>query len=499
MEKFILERRGDNYWIYTPSMKKQMLIHAYKFLETEYKNFGYDTKEEFIYAYAKRELTLEEKYEIDKLKNYEHKIDGYKTKLLNDKKMMVREQIKEKHGNLFYKEREKIVKRAINNPSGKAIRWRYLKDLKVDEIESLKRKLKLKKRDIRKIINKIEIDEEFQTIKELFEYFGSLIDPMDYINGLSVIEWTECPIIKGHTSHLKIYKDKYKILSSNPKTQAGVMFDLIDLFTIYNIDMFQVIDRIGIKVKEYEIIKEEQAKLAKEKKRFRKMFRDIQNKNIANKYPTLSKHMKSLLDVYIKLLEQGVVNARHTGQLKNGKCVYFTSIRDLVEAFEEEGITVKKSSIGNKINMLCCLGLLEKVFTKELPVGLRPDKKKVYRQKDWYNNNYFILPDVNFEEIEKIAILLKDGNITLRNFSKKAVKEVFGQEMVDKVFQSRKAKLKNNDEKVTADSIEDTKQIASNKNEGNDDYDYEEAFNDCDCLSNDGSSDNEIYREEWML
>ncbi|MCT4594186.1 MAG: hypothetical protein N4A57_07965 [Anaeromicrobium sp.] len=437
MDKYVIEERDNIYVLHNLVKSTQKTIKKYMFFN-RYKEFGFKSKDDFIFNYIQKNITTEQREKIDELMKQENKLIGYKRKKSNEKKMKIREEIKEKHGNLLYKEREKLVKRASKNPSGRAIRMRLLKDLKDDEIKALKRKLKLKKKDIKDIIKKIEIDEdEFETIQEVYKYFGGMVDPMDYIEGLK-INWMDCSIIKGNTALISIYNDKYKILSSNLKKEECLAFDLIDLFGLYNIDIFQIIEMKELKVKGYEQIKAGQKKLEDERKRYKKMIKEIQSKKIGNKYPKLSKYLKNIIDVYIKLLEKGIENINHTGQFLGDKGIYFVSIRDLVKLFNDEGIKIEKSSVCNKINLLCCLGLIEKVFAWSLPVALIPDDKKVYKAKDWYDNNYFILPKVDFKEVEKIALILKENNITLRNFNKKTVEEVFGQDMVDRIFQKTK-------------------------------------------------------------
>jgi len=457
MEKYKVNKRGENYHILFLDERKRATEKAYKFFEN-YSDFGFSSKEEFIYAYVKRLLDKQQKERIESLIAHENKIEGYKTKLINEKKMQIRKHINEKHGNLLYTEREKLVERAVENPSGRAIKWRFLKDLNEKEIKSIKRKLILKKKDIKAIIEKIEIDEDFETVNELYAYFSGIIDPMDYLN--LKIKWNECPIIAGNTAVLVIYNDKYKIMSSNLKKEEGIAFDLLDLFKLYGIDMYKIIEMKGLKVTEYEKIKQGQALLYSEKKRLMDIKKKMNNKKVLNQYPKLNKYLKTIWSVYNKIIDEGLKNINHFD--KNGRVVFFASRRHLSKILlEEDNIKIGDRKVSDKINILCAVGLLKKVFIEEIPAELHPDRnekaKKIRKYKPEINDcNYFIIPEtIDLNDAEAIVIKLIENSINQSNFTWRNVASVLGREVADSIFQKTYKKVEKNIQQE--ETIEDSK------------------------------------------
>ncbi|MGF7058706.1 hypothetical protein [Brassicibacter mesophilus] len=457
MNKYKIEKRDNHYHIYFIDKRSWATTKAYTFFEN-YSDFGFGSKEDFIYAYVKRQLDKQQKERIEGLIAHENKIEGYKTKLLNDKKMEIRNHIKEKHGNLLYAERERLVERAITNISERAIKWRFLKDLNEKEIKSLKRKLLLKKKDIKAIIEKIEIDESFETVKEVYSYFSAIIDPMDYLD--LKIDWGECPIIAGNTAILVIYDDKYKIMSSNLKKEEGIAFDLLDLFQLYNIDMYKIIEMKGLKVKEYEKIKQGQVLLDLEKNRLLDVKKKMNNKRVLNQYPKLYKYLKTIWSVYNKVLDEGLKNINHFD--KDGRAVFFASRRHLSKILlDEDNLKISDRKVGDKINILCAVGLLKKVFIEEIPVELHPDRNEKTKRTRIYKPemndcNYFIIPEtIDLKDAEAIVIKFIENSINQSNFTYRNIASVLGREVADSIFQKTYKKAKKNIQEE--ETIEDYK------------------------------------------
>ncbi|WP_425449740.1 hypothetical protein, partial [Dethiothermospora halolimnae] len=245
------------YMIIDHTTRTQNFIKDYDFFN-EFEEYGFRTIEDFVKAFVYGEIDKDimeqlkekmraENVEQEKKENLQRKKEGYKKKLRKEKKEQLIKKYKEKYPDKGYGE---IIKMAIAKVDNK-VDWKFYIRLTDKEKKSLKRKMILKKKDIKAFIEDIALEEdEFETIKQVYNYVSEEINFRNYFNITYVI--ADCPFIKGHKSVLNKYQNFYKVMSFNPKKQEGVIFNIWDLLDSYNIDIFNFIKMKKLKVDEVE-------------------------------------------------------------------------------------------------------------------------------------------------------------------------------------------------------------------------------------------------------
>lgn len=436
--------KSINKWIIiNTEIREQKFTKDYKFFD-EYKKYEFDTIEDFIinYVYEKidkgtmrtlKNKAMKEDEKKEKQKNLKRKKDGYKKKLRKEEKEKTIKELQEKHPDLKYSE---IIKIAIAKVDNK-VNWKFYIRLTEKEKKSLKRKMILKKKDIKQFIQDIDLEEdEFETIKQVYNYVAGEVNFRNYLDIKYLIG--DCPLIKGYKSVVNKYDDFYKIMSFNPKKREGIILNIWDLFDLYNINVFDFIRIKNLKVKEVEEYNEKMKILKKEKKRYDKVIKQIDCMN--NKNPEIYKYLKKHLDTLKLIITEGKNNICSTKYLReDNKAIFFASVRYL-----EKNCKIKFQTISKKINLFCVLGILSKEFNP---------KNMNYDNNYSYDINYLVLNDIDWKEVKKRIDILKENKITLRDVSFKTISEILGQELAENIFQKRKAKEKKIDNENSSNII----------------------------------------------
>ncbi|WP_425449501.1 hypothetical protein, partial [Dethiothermospora halolimnae] len=339
----------DKWIIINTEIREQKFTKDYKFFY-EYKKYGFDTIEDFIKAFVYKEIdkgmmrtlkdrAIEEDAEKEKEENLKRKKEGYKKKLRKERKEKLIKQYKQKYPD---KKHYEIMEMAIAKVDNK-VNWKFYINLTYKEKKSLKRKMRLKKKDIKAFIEDISLEEnEFETIKQVYDYISGEVNFRDYFNITYITG--DCPLIEGYKSVINKFDDFYKIMSFNPKKQEGIIFNIWDLLDSYNIDIFNFIKMKKLKVdevEEYNRRKKEYNKklkqLDKEKKRYRKLLDKIEKRTLQNRYPILFNYLKPHMEELKFLLKLGIDNIKTVKQLdKDNNVVFFASRRYLVNIYQKK-------------------------------------------------------------------------------------------------------------------------------------------------------------------
>lgn len=450
-QQYQVKKSGNRYCIFSPKGLK--FVDAYP-LFLKFHEFGYKRVAEFVIDYSNNTLPahIKSRYkveidEFDKKRRYENKIEGFKKKLRKEEIMKIRAELKEKYPDLKYSERELMIAELIKEPEKKkVIDWKFVNQLNIDELQQLKSLLRMDKPKIYSILDSITIDTEyrFATVKSVYDYLN------DYTNLSEIFSipelWVECPFLKGHRSLISIKNYVDRVMSFNVETKKGYIFNLFDLFGLYDIEIGEIIKRKEIKVDVIEYTMSQLEKLKNERARIKSVISSIENDKITE-YRTLCRYLKPHLSFYKDIVSIAVENVISTNYLNNeGKAVFFASTRYVSDRLKN----ITYQNVAKKINILCVLGLLNKCSNKKLPASLTG-----YENGREYDINYLTIPEIDFQETERRAEILSNNKITERNFSRTKIAALFGEEFASTIFQSRKEKSRLEEEFIDTRIIEE--------------------------------------------
>lgn len=121
-----------------------------------------------------------------------------------------------------------------------------------------------------------------------------------------------------------------------------------------------------------------------------------------------------------------------TDYFSDGKAIVFRSLRmlqdDMVKYTGSE--TIKR--IADRINLLCAIGVLEKVKMEDLP------EKMQYENGEIYDCNYYRLPGWNIREIESRSRILVEQGIRIGSVTKERIESSLGYDIAQAVFNEAK-------------------------------------------------------------
>lgn len=273
--------------------------------------------------------------------------------------------------------------------------------------------------------------ESGQTQGNLFEVLRE-IDLTMFFKGVSALDKPfECLLVKGR--HAWIHKnDKGHYRYYSRKNTSIFSFDIIDLLSIFrNESKNQVLNFIQEKWE----VDGFTPWYAEQKQKYddnRKLLNEVkQNKD---KYPYLHKIVKKhwgfieILNDFASEKIMGQDNAVHN------QSVFFISNNYLKETyFPDRSI----STVNNLINLFCVLGFMSKVPKEQLPKALLK-KAEVYFKVKKVNNytSYYLMH--NWEDVidgaELRAKILFDNRIYYHRITKKVIKELFGEDFMEKIY-----------------------------------------------------------------
>lgn len=380
----------------------------------QHKDFGYSTKAEFIIAYNMRTVSSDEEETIDKAIKAENRRKAYHEKMKLIEIKTLAKELRYEHPELTWDERMDLASTELYDRD-QNISWKFLKSLSNNKIRSI-RYQKLDKRFIQFVK---PLDTTYKTLAEFYRDFRIKFDWSAF--ELSNTEWSHCRILKGNTA---IIGNHNRILSYNSFSREGFIFDAFDVLNLlFSMSLDDVLEMLNIKVIQYDTFRAEQ-----------RHYKTILNTlDVMSELPNIKR--LGVMDVYKVLLEKGL-DKMHSKNFVNDKSVFYYSITAIIK---ELGIQETKSTIvkvGAKINLLCSLGLIKKLFRNELPESL------IFENGKGYDNNYFVVPELDFDSIKANATTLKAFKVGAHNISFKVISEVFSLDYAKGIFNQLKEKAK---------------------------------------------------------
>ncbi|NYB73502.1 hypothetical protein HZF24_05050 [Sedimentibacter hydroxybenzoicus DSM 7310] len=431
----ITEKTAEQWTISDTLQGRTYFIYNYSFFN-KYKDYGYANINAFVEEYFFNKIDKDLRGKLEIIKKKEDKEDGirrrnesYIKKLKKEQIIRLKAELREEHPYMTDKEIEKMAY-DIRDTKHK-INWQYLNKMDEQEISVLKKRLKLKKRDIAKIIDAFELEEnEFQTTRD-FIIYARKINISNLFNAKNILNnYGECPFIKNNKCVITVRKQHFKILSFDPDEKAGIAFDLFDLLSLYGIGIMDLIRIKNIVITTYNEylteIEKVNEQLTNEKKRFKRILKEIKklDKNNRAIYNYLKNHL-TFLEIIIKEGEERICSTKYLQE--DGKAIFFNSCRYLGKKYN-----TRYQKVSEEINLLCVLGILSKItdMTEDI----------VHNYEHDYNINYLVLNDLNWDIVEERIKVLKENKITPKNINFNSIKNVFGEDLVEQVFQKKKDK-----------------------------------------------------------
>lgn len=397
-------------WIEEDGQTYQATGTYYPFFQ-QFKKNGYDTEIAFILAVHKGQE------DVKKLIANYNRAQGYKKKLAMQRIEQLIPVIKSQDPHLSdRKAEEEAYKKYCEEVDRWSVNWTRLNQLDSETIKSLKRKKAMTVADFKESISLADFKgAEFQTIGDFMACFS--YESYD-LNGCG---WLPCPFIKGHLAKIK----KGAVLSFNHKTKEGFVFDIIDLAELlFNMKRKHFFKHIGCCVIDFEMWQSEID-------RYHQAIKRIGYLRQRADYPYMNRLLDEVWDFFAEFLRisKGLIA---TDYFLDGKAVVFRSLRliqdDMVRFTGRE--TVKR--IADRVNLLCAVGLLEKVKMEDLPENLQ------YENGEVYDCNYYRLPEWNIRTIESRSQILVEQGIRIGSVTKERVEKALGYDIAQAVFNEAK-------------------------------------------------------------
>lgn len=360
----------------------------------EYARFGYKNRDEFVIDIHNHNNTNSP---INKAFRAFRKSEGYKQKRLKIEARTLANELKDEHPTLSFSERYDMAWDMLAD-RGKKITWKYLKEVSDSKLKSIRHQ-KLNKVISTKIPT---LNKHFRTLKDFYETLRLEFDWS--VLGLSNEDWTFCTVLKGNSA---IIGTGNRLVSYNNISREGFILDGFDMMNLlFNMSLSDVLIATNCSVDEYELYQSE-------KQYYQKILASIDTL-----YFNPAIRRTGALDVFEEIVAFGISKI-NTINFKGSKNVFFYSIKHILENMDIVENKANIAKIGNKLNMLCAVGLLQKVMGKDIPESL------YFNNGKGYDNNYFIVPNFDIQEVEKMATKLRSNHIGLHNISFKTVSEAF--------------------------------------------------------------------------
>lgn len=388
-----------------------------------YSDYTYATKEELIIAHHYELLDSIEEEKLERAIKAQNRREAYAEKKKLEEIKTLAKELKFSRPELSYEERMDLAAAELFERNRK-ISWKYLNGLPSEKIRSI-RYQKLEKKFLRFVK---PLNSKYRTLKEFYSDFRLKFNWSSV--GLSNSEWSYCRILKGN---MALVGNHNRVLSYNNFSREGFIFDAFDVLSIlFNMSLDDILDLLNIKISEYETFRTEQ-------RHYKTILRTLDLIGDIKDIKRLA-----LIDVYRVLITKGL-EKMNSKNFKNDKAVFFYSITAILKELGLQETKSNISKIGNKINLLVTLGLINKVFRTELPQSL------IFENGKGYDNNYFIVPELDFKLIKEKAAILRENQVGAHNISFRVISEVFTIDFAKTIFNQLKEK--------TVKAIQDIKKV----------------------------------------
>lgn len=443
---------------------------AYQDWFQDYKKYGYSTETQFVRAFMENKLGIPEiinfyvgyeNYLIEREKERKNeeirktkvmptdtpeqrKKAGYK-KLLTyqktDKMRALKRKLKNRYKDIYeidsfgqiHKQDANYITAELNEllETKTLIVWEYINKAHPATLKELKDKLIISYEDMAKVISNIDIKKEFETVQEIYDTLEKI--NLKAIFNLSTIQWIRCPFIDGNKAILNIDENGvHKVFSFNPESEKGIVFNLINILSLYDISVFKIAELKNIEILESKI------RLQGEVTKYEELLSKIKQEEFLCKYPNLHGYLKNYWWFLEELLNIGLERIKRITFLKkNYKLTFYYSTKEISSYLQSNNKrTMNYSKVAKVINIFCILGFFSKEFS--------PDFKFHGKEKKAKDINYLKAEYVDWEYADEKARILYENKINSKTITKALIGDIFGDYFAERIFVPLRIEKANN-------------------------------------------------------
>lgn len=294
------------------------------------------------------------------------------------------------------------------------ISYKYLKNLNEEEIQNLKSNLNISADKAESVLSSFDV-ENTKKLKQFYSKFRTGFNWADFGLQLGVFKYNTIledfsGVIAGHN----------RIILINQAEGIGYIFDAFDLFNIlFDMDLEKILTTTNAKCKEFNAYKKEasfyeEALLIEEKL----------SEASLNMFEKAS-------DVYYALVKKGQ-QVMNSNNFMNEKLVFTYPIKMICEDLDLEINQQNISVVADKINILCSMNIISKVFKDELL--LNKMGHIVHETGKGYDCNYFMIKPFDFKMIDTLSRTLRRAKIRVKHISSSVIGKVLGKLFADEIF-----------------------------------------------------------------
>lgn len=230
-----------------------------------------------------------------------------------------------------------------------------------------------------------------------------------------------------------------RYFSKNPETKEFFYLDIINIVEIIYDCSFAYGFLKTMKILNIATREEEWKEVEREKYRHNIEVTEFAELKMQVEYPLLYLLIKKQLPILDRLNNIGQARIVTMEESVEGDAIFFSSY-----AYIAKYLGLSKQYIEKSINIFVLLELIVKVPESKVPKHLLNRANEEAQKRCWNKINFYTIPLWNntvLRNAENMARKLRFNKISTSSISIKKVREVFGEEMVNKVYENTKGNV----------------------------------------------------------